>query len=161
MDDETVNEDNTPPIDVTPVPEPGNIDPPTEPEKAVPLPVKIPLSFLRALDNECTERGITRSELVKSILQNYYQGKGKVSTSELQRINEGLVQENKILKTENGILVQQRDNQQAKPSTHDYVAELEVDLLKSVDIACNSIMASRSDFRKKLKHYGRLETDRT
>lgn len=140
--------------DVTPVEETGNIDPPTA-EKTGTLSVRQSMSLLKRLDEACKERGITRTELVRECLERYFDKPKQPTLGELIENLSTLQGEKEQL--EQALQDCQLFNALQQPKGSDYTAELEVDLMKAVDIACNSILPTRTDFRKKLKHYSRLE----
>lgn len=146
--------------------------------KTAPLPVRIPAILLTRIDQECEQRGIARSELVRQILTRHYQTPGTnesvVAVLEQQKKHieqlvtqvETLESENRAMKVANGVLkTQERNNSQLVRAginnVHDYVAELEQDLLTAVDFSCRAMLPTRSDFRKRTKHYGRLEAETT
>jgi hypothetical protein len=161
--------------------------PPTETEtnpndaisgKTAPLPVRIPAILLTRIDQECEQRGIARSELVRQILTRHYQTPGTnesvVAVLEQQKKHieqlvsqvETLESENRAMKVANSVLKDQDRNKSQLVraginNVHDYVAELEHDLLTAVNLSCKSIMTTRSDFRRNTKHYGRLEAETT
>jgi len=151
---------------VPPVVESGNIE---SPGRTAPLPVRIPANLLSLIDQECSRRGIVRSELVRQILTDHYQKPDTLTIPD--EVYQALEQQrNQIqeLTAQNAQLQHQAEQARSAitklKEQHvdaDLVAELENDLLKAVDIACKGIMCTRSDFRKKTKHYDRIERSRT
>lgn len=159
-------DDQQPPGDVTPVASAGNNDPdpPAEETGTSALPVRVPTRQLKQLDSECNDRGIARSELVREIFARHYANKGKPTYADVQQQIDQLNQENTRLKAQ----LEKRPTPADSPDQAtkltliaNYAAELENDLINAVKIACKAIIPARSDFRKNLKHYGRLEADRT
>ncbi|OJW76316.1 hypothetical protein [uncultured Spirosoma sp.] len=131
----------------------------TEPSGTGTLSVRQPMRLLKLLDQQASQRGTTRTELVRAILESHF-NPAEPSADLATELQEAISQKEQLeqalqeLATRYQSLLQQ-------PKSSDYTSELEVDLLKAVDISCKSIMPTRTDFRKKLKHYSRLESDRT
>lgn len=170
----TPNE-QTPDPDVPPVPETSTIPPIDQPSTTKPLPVRIPEVLLKKVDDDCVKRGIARSELVREILFAYYRNSalfanvGQVledKDREIKRLEELTVDLQQKLDTlelsvgVKDVLDTKGHTTKIIPNSR-YSIELENDLLVAVNLACKSIMPTRTDFRKKLKHYSRLESDRT
>ncbi|WP_155297266.1 ribbon-helix-helix domain-containing protein [Spirosoma aerolatum] len=136
--------------DRPPVPEPSG-----EADKTGTLSVRQPMRLLKRLDEACKERGTTRTELVRAILESYFNP--AQPSEELATDVESLTSRNQLLETALQDLNNRYQALLQQPKDSDYTAELENDLIKAVEIGCRSIMATRSDYRKKLKHYSRLE----
>ncbi len=167
MTDESQNPSENPSLPEIPLVDPIEAGKP-ESTKTAPLPVRIPTDLLSRIDQECQQRGIVRSELVRQILTDYYQKPGSAPIANLELVMQQQQTHIDQLKRENEQLQQQVTQARAlaskdKPesASSNYVAELENDLLTAVGIACKGIMCTRSDFRKKTKHYGKLEHSRT